>query len=174
MITFPNMTRMDFPQLCKAMNVRHAVEIGVHLGDYSYHLLKYSNVDLLWSVDPFWGRYFPTSHKQTLETLKEFGSRSVVQHMTSIEAAKIASETGQRFGFVYIDGDHRTAAVKKDIRAWIPLLEPPGIIAGHDYLLSGTMIGCDVKNVVNYFQRRMNKTLYLTGEKLASWFFILG
>lgn len=34
--------------------------------------------------------------------------------------------------FVFIDGDHRYASVKRDIQAWYPLIKEGGIIAGHD------------------------------------------
>jgi hypothetical protein len=34
---------------------------------------------------------------------------------------------------VYIDGDHTEAAVRADIAAWLPLVKPGGVIAGHDF-----------------------------------------
>jgi hypothetical protein len=43
----------------------------------------------------------------------------------------------ERFGFIYIDADHSYPAVKRDLlNAW-PLLARGGILAGHDYGLTG-------------------------------------
>lgn len=37
-----------------------------------------------------------------------------------------------KFDFIWIDGDHRYEAVKRDFEDWFSLLEPNGIIAFHD------------------------------------------
>jgi predicted O-methyltransferase YrrM len=39
--------------------------------------------------------------------------------------------------FVFIDGDHSRAAVLADIAAWLPTLRPGGLLAGHDYKMTG-------------------------------------
>lgn len=36
--------------------------------------------------------------------------------------------------FVYLDGDHGGAAVRRDLEAWFPKIRPGGVLAGHDYL----------------------------------------
>jgi hypothetical protein len=33
---------------------------------------------------------------------------------------------------VFIDGDHREAAVRRDIAMWMPRLTPGGLLCGHD------------------------------------------
>lgn len=35
--------------------------------------------------------------------------------------------------FVFIDGGHEYAEVKRDIEHWLPLVKPGGILSGHDY-----------------------------------------
>lgn len=38
-----------------------------------------------------------------------------------------------RLSMVYIDADHSLDAVRKDVRAWWPKVQPGGILAGHDW-----------------------------------------
>lgn len=40
---------------------------------------------------------------------------------------------------IFIDADHREAAVRADIAAWAPYVRPGGILCGHDY--SGSWMG---------------------------------
>lgn len=53
----------------------------------------------------------------------------------SVHAASVFGddETFSRADRVYIDGDHSTEAVAADIAAWLPLVKPGGVIAGHDF-----------------------------------------
>ena len=48
----------------------------------------------------------------------------------SVEAAR--SLPDQSCAFVFIDADHRYAAVRADIRAWRKKVRPGGMLAGHD------------------------------------------
>lgn len=40
---------------------------------------------------------------------------------------------GRRYGLIWIDGDHSTEAVARDVRLALPLLAPGGTLACHDY-----------------------------------------
>lgn len=51
--------------------------------------------------------------------------------MPSLEAAKLVPD--DFFDFVFLDADHSYAAVKADIAAWRPKVEPGGWLCGHDY-----------------------------------------
>lgn len=44
---------------------------------------------------------------------------------------------------IFIDADHSEAAVRADVTAWLPIVKPGGILAGHDYDEEG------VKNAVD-------------------------
>ena len=59
--------------------------------------------------------------------------RVVPVRRPSLDAAAAFAAAGFRFGMVFIDADHRYEAVRDDIEAWLPLVRPGGIIAGHDY-----------------------------------------
>lgn len=54
------------------------------------------------------------------------------------------------FDMVYLDGDHTTAGVLADGRAWLPKVRKGGLIAGHDYAESGKLVSdkCDVAPAV--------------------------
>lgn len=41
-----------------------------------------------------------------------------------------------RLAMIFIDGDHRYKAVKRDIALWLPHVEMGGILCGHDYNLN--------------------------------------
>jgi len=52
---------------------------------------------------------------------------------TSLNAAKILAYHGVKAELIYIDGSHEYDDVKADIKAYLPLLKPGGIMFGDDY-----------------------------------------
>jgi predicted O-methyltransferase YrrM len=53
--------------------------------------------------------------------------------MTSVEAAAMICRLGLRADLIFIDADHAYESVRDDIAAWLPVLKPDGVMAGHDY-----------------------------------------
>lgn len=53
--------------------------------------------------------------------------------MYSIDAYRKCYNDKMRFDSVFIDGCHEYAECKADIESWLTLLNPGGIICGHDY-----------------------------------------
>jgi glycosyltransferase involved in cell wall biosynthesis len=64
------------------------------------------------------------------ENAKDFGMDVTVLQMTTDEAAATFGIT-ERFDLVFLDADHSTEAVTRDIANWAPKCK--GVIAGHDY-----------------------------------------
>ena len=79
--------------------------------------------------------------------MKDFTNVEVLQ-MTSEEASKRFKDAS--IDIVYIDGDHRYEAVKKDIELWMPKLKDDGILSGHDFAYQSVLrainnaVGCRV------------------------------
>lgn len=54
-------------------------------------------------------------------------------HLIIGESTKVAQTWTKPIDLLFIDGDHRYAAVKRDIQAWSKFVVENGIIAFHDY-----------------------------------------
>lgn len=168
-VTHLDMTRFDLPLLIDAFHLKRGVEIGVFQGYFSYYLLRHSRIESLWCVDNWAGKWMQFE-EDARTCLREFADRARIIRMPSEEAAKLAVDGASRFDFVYIDGNHRSRAVRADLDAWLPLAASPCLFAGHDYWQAG-MTG--VVAAVNEFAARLHKPLYVTRERCASWFMIL-
>lgn len=135
------------------------VEIGVFRGETSVDLLAAFPQLYLMMVDP-WETY-ESSHpyyksgdgcsRQTARQQRDnmaaamvatnlAANRRTIMPMTSERAAaslsglanRLDGEFDGRFDFVFIDGDHTYAAVKRDIELWWPLVNEGGLLCGHD------------------------------------------
>lgn len=53
--------------------------------------------------------------------------------LTALPSSLAARALPLKPHFVYIDGDHSTEAVERDIDTWLPKLARGGILAGHDF-----------------------------------------
>jgi len=122
----------------------------------------------LHSVDPWNGSAEDRAGSKEIAQarLEKFGDRSKIFVGYSVDAAAtIADET---VGFVYIDGDHSEEAVRKDIAAWWPKLQPGGMLAGHDIQLGGVL------NAVTDFVGKHEGMSYLTTGTETSYDVIYG
>lgn len=48
----------------------------------------------------------------------------------------LAEQSPTQFDMVFIDGDHKLKSVERDLAFWAPLVEPGGLLCGHDYDLA--------------------------------------
>ena len=167
-------SRYEFPELIDREGFKYAVEVGVNIGQFSYHLLKYSKLELLLSVDPYRRRFKNCMiGAQTLLEPFEKNGRSILWRLGSTEMAEeLAAETidgmPPLWDFVYIDAAHDEASVAADLEAWAPLVRPGGILAGHDYVKARH---CGVVQAVNKFSEKTGWEFSLTREAWASFVF---
>lgn len=135
------------------------VELGVFDGRTFLHLLQNCRDLTLYGVD-VWGRFTPqgatTSGERCFcpycsETRASRKSRSIDQMERAVKGAVVAidpdrgklltlatSDAVRMFAdgtldFVFVDADHSTEGVARDIREWAPKLKPWGWLIGHDY-----------------------------------------
>ena len=59
----------------------------------------------------------------------------IALRMTSANAARALKDLlgNQRADMIFIDGDHNAKAVSEDIANYLPLLDPKGLLCGHDF-----------------------------------------
>jgi methyltransferase family protein len=93
--------------------------------------------------------------------------------------------------FVYIDADHSFDAVTVDLRTWYPKLKVGGVMSGHDYfdaransnlepirdctpikIPTDDLTSYGVKSAVDLFISDFNVNLFVTPERLPTWYFI--
>lgn len=82
--------------------------------------------------DKHWGQ---AVYQATLSAIKGLGRGVDVIpiHTGSVPAAIDLAAARLRFDSVFIDGDHSYPNVLADIQCFLPLMNPGGIICGHDY-----------------------------------------
>jgi len=156
-------------------------EIGVLEGEFSEHILKYSHLSILYSIDPYKNfeksiyndplnitqDEFKRVYKLTCQRLGKYKNRSSVLRLESYEASKTFKD--ESIDFIYIDANHSYEACKKDIECWWPKLKKGGIFAGHDYWIRENF---GVIKAVDEFCRANNQRLFVTFEETPSWYLV--
>lgn len=137
--------RNDLPYLLNELGLdRFGAELGVAKGEFSYHLLKHSNVKILFSIDRWSDHHDDKEYHGCLQTLAPFGGRSLVVRETFENA--VLDVPDSFFDFIYIDGYAHTGQNNgRTLDDWWPKLKPGGLFAGHDYHTKwrATMIAVD-------------------------------
>lgn len=161
-------------------------EIGVWDGQFSEQILKYCNPKHLYLIDG-WAHQKTDEYPDGLnwgdsalynvyqKVLKRFENdhRVTVIKAFSPEAAELFENNF--FDCVYIDGNHKYEAVKKDLIAWYNKVKTGGIISGHDYFVSpqhGSTYYGVVKAVNEFLFNNKLELLFLTVEQVPSYAFI--
>lgn len=135
----------------QATTATRIVEVGVWLGRSTTVLCK-ATKGKVWAVDHWRGTPADSAQHDKLyaaalaerDPFTSFSKnlagpiavgKVIPVKMGSVAAArKLRSEFGPRsFDFVFIDADHSYDGCKSDIRAWLPMVEAGGLLAGHDF-----------------------------------------
>lgn len=116
-------------------------EVGVFCGNYSASILKHTNPEKLFLIDPWRPGIAKNGvdHEQNYQSVcarfKAEIDRGQVElvRKTSVEAASCIPDSS--LSWVYIDANHRFTYVWADILTWLPKVPVgTGIIAGHDFI----------------------------------------
>lgn len=136
------------PRLINEHNLKIGVEVGVCLGGHSEAMLLYTQMERLYSVDPYIyapggtdGHVLPTGkgfdqpeydemYEYTKERLSVFGDRNVLIRKTSLNAVDDVYHT---VDIIFIDARHTYESVREDIALWGGKVREGGLICGHDY-----------------------------------------
>jgi predicted O-methyltransferase YrrM len=120
-----------------------AVEIGSKAGHWAVRFLENVPLGKLWCVDPWMVSRdldLPEMVGATEKAYKRWqmnmspwlGDRVEAIRAKSWEAIK-EFPSDIEIDLLWLDGDHRTKAVKKDLRDWVPRVKEGGLVAGHDW-----------------------------------------
>lgn len=129
--------------LIRLRGYKVGAELGVKEGRTTSHLLSKEPALRLTAVD-LWDLCPPNAaesysdwkwkeiKEQFLRATAPFAARLTVLQMSTADAAVLLAAQGAKFDFVFIDADHSTEGVCKDIRAYRPLIRKGGMLIGHD------------------------------------------
>tara|TARA_B100001769_G_scaffold263866_1_gene247546 strand:- start:313 stop:1200 length:888 start_codon:yes stop_codon:yes gene_type:complete len=143
--------------LIAAFKPKSVLEIGTHIGASTVNLaaalsaVHSKDIPKLVSVDlrsvnctkskpwlKFGSRVSPE------EMIKSLGLKIDVEFITS-SSFQYASNTKERFDFIFLDGDHSAKNIYQEIHHVLPLLKPNSVLVMHDYSPDGKSLWLDRK-----------------------------
>jgi len=150
--------RDRFGELFRRLGFSEGAELGVHKGDFSVELCLAIPGVHLYCID-WWKRYGGFTQKSqdiryemTLERLAPYNT-TIIRDTTFNSVNQF--ENGQ-LDFIYIDAGHTFDECSLDLILWSHKVKRGGIIALHDYHLTG-----DVAAAVE---------AYIRGHRVEMWF----
>jgi hypothetical protein len=124
--------KRDFGKLINELELTYGAELGVAGGEFSEHLLKTSNLKILFSIDRWTDHHDYKEYLVAKEKLSQYNERSVILKLSFDEALQFFTDNSLEF--IYIDGYAHTGFDKgKTLYDWWPKLKKGGVFAGHDY-----------------------------------------
>lgn len=163
------------PKIIQEQHFKTFVEIGVALGGHAETILKNSDIESYYGIDPYLYNYDPddsfgsdvakySSHdgQKNFDYLyswvkeyriKPFQNRFKLIRECSVKAASLFDD--ESIDCIFVDGDHRYEAVLKDLEAWLPKLKTGGLMIGDDYWMTQVAAAVDqffaAKNIKVFF-----------------------
>lgn len=167
-------TREDLATLCNRRGVRIAIEVGTDLGVYAAAFMKQFEGFELYCIDQYGPYEWMTGDRtpdllMAVQALQPYHGRVRILKMESVQAARtLPNYIKDILDFVYIDASHDYTSVAQDIAAWWKVLQPKGILAGHDYLREDFPGVCQA---VEEHAHRFNLTVFhTTKDTIPSWY----
>jgi hypothetical protein len=196
LLNFINLNRFHIPEIISHYNYQNYTEIGIQKGDFLNYILKNTNLNYVYGVDPFkpcngnecgWSHEHNTiiasqesqdKDKQIcLEKLLPFKDRFYYINLSSLEYGLLIED--ESLDIVFIDGDHSENGVTLDLEIYYKKIKKGGLIVGHDY--GGNFYSAEpvvqVKQAVDKFCSANNIKYFVTtqdfkfhGESIQSFF----
>ncbi len=131
------------PNLINERGYKKGIEIGVYTGGHAESILSKTQLQTLVGVDPykFYENGMPHfDTQQDYDQLKDFTLRRLLKYAPrfflytneSDEAFQKLIESKDKFDFVFVDGLHTYEQCKKDLDNYSQLIQPGGVVSGHD------------------------------------------
>lgn len=168
--------RISLLELCEQrFRFGTAVEIGVASGCFTKQILaSWPSLAKLYAVDAW--KHFEDGYSDSCnldqstqdqrfeQFKKDMEGNEVVEIIRGLSLEVSTLFLNNSVDFIYLDANHSTPAVTKDLEHWWPKLKPGGIMAGHDYL-EGNGAGYGVKAAVDRFAGEWNLQVHQTTEQ---------
>lgn len=130
-----NTTKGLYEMVCKYVNpIDTVVELGSFAGVsselFALHCSKLYCVD---KWEPYWEinqQEYMNVAEQRFDSMTKNYTNVVKLKMDTIDAVKQFEDNS--IDLIYIDSDHSSDRVKKELEAWLPKITPDGFISGHD------------------------------------------
>lgn len=124
-------------------NFKVGLEIGCAYGNNAEYLLLNTDIEKLYSVDPYifydampgfiCQEEYDTLYNYAKNKLKGFNCFRGILRMNSKLAFDYFIQRRIKFDFIFLDGDHSYDTVKWEIEHYYNLIKKNGILCGHDY-----------------------------------------
>jgi hypothetical protein len=118
-------------------------EIGVWEGRHAKILQNQLDIEKMYLIDPYDAYEDYEESKSEVERMRDAKktAHSKLESYDNVEWVELysqqaAQEIDEQLDYVYIDGNHNYDYVKRDIELSYELVEPGGVIAGHDFSIS--------------------------------------
>jgi hypothetical protein len=191
--------RNQLGSLLEELNFKDGVEIGVQRARFaSIRVLPKWKSCRSYTLVDLWGhqanyvdganagqREQESIYNEAKKRLKPFANITQFMRMKSSDAATKIANTS--LDFVYVDARHDYCGAKEDIFLYWPKLRPGGLMAGHDFVYAGDVVGdvggnwsiCGdgsvhhgaVRGAVEEFVKEKGLALQTTKEMHATWMF---
>jgi predicted O-methyltransferase YrrM len=163
--------------LLKRRKLRTVVEVGTAQGGTLYAWCKIAEPGaLIVSIDlprgPFGGGY-------TLKDIRRFRKyKRKDQKLYFLRKDSHRQETkrklveildGRKIDFLFIDGDHGYAGVRRDFQLYSPVVKERGLIVFHDILFHPRVPKCKVDKFWNEVKNRFKYTEFIDREDDRGW-----
>lgn len=142
-------------QLFQHNSIVNAIEIGSYYGLSTRHIASLlPDQGVLYAVDSW--AYWPGMYEQFLSNIIRSGltAKIIPVKQGSEDAIEMFKLLRASYDLIYVDGDHETEGVLRDLELYFPLLSTHGVICGDDWLLS------TVRAAVVGFAQKYNLTIY--------------